>query len=152
MLGVTGMDVDIVRAKRIDTGEWVTGFYLCLIVQGDKRHFIVQEGNSTITADMLIEIDYATKCRCTGVPDKTGKVVFEGDLLSQKTVAEFPLEERGFSEVIPVHVVVFENSVYEGCPAFKVISVDGVFYHNYMRSLSEREVIGNIYDNAVALV
>ena len=60
------------RAKRIDTGEWVEGYLLkrcdgLWIVSIDEKF-----------ADLVIP---STICRCTGLDDKNGKLIWENDIL-----------------------------------------------------------------------
>ena len=76
----------ISRGKRKDNGEWVTGYYVFQRkrsgVFGQKiseldfdRHLIIDlRGNSH-------EVIPETVVRCTGLKDKNGKPIFEGDIV-----------------------------------------------------------------------
>lgn len=79
------------RAKRIDNGEWVEGFYFCMTHPDGRHihHFIIPLGADlslgTAIEKIQVEIDQSTICQCTGLKDKNGKLVWENDILLQKT-------------------------------------------------------------------
>lgn len=139
----------LVRGKRLGTKEWITGFYFRLrngFLNG--IHYILLEDSTEVTDNTLIKIDPATVCRYTGEHDKTGVRIFTGDFLNEKKLEEFPEEEQRFYiHGCPAHMVVWQTSHYEHCPSFKIVALDGGFYPDYLKSLSERIVIGNVYDN-----
>lgn len=72
------------RAKRIDNGEWVEGYYVK-----------TKLGNNAVPVDVIfvpwkenrsdewgwIEIDSSTICQCTGLKDKNGKLIWENDFM-----------------------------------------------------------------------
>lgn len=58
------------RAKVLETGEWIEGFYV-----GDEHPFIVPIG------DPAREIEPSTLCQFTGLRDKNGDRIWEGDLI-----------------------------------------------------------------------
>ena len=66
------------RAKRIDNGEWVEGYYAnCLFPSSDVRtgHFIIEYPGE------YHEIFTSTICQCTGLKDKNGKLIWENDVV-----------------------------------------------------------------------
>ena len=82
------------RGKRIDNGEWVEGFYVCLFEKKDgfyqANHYIfdgnIRFGKETYTGhgnyhqDVIIckrKIDEKTLGQFTGMTDKNGKRIFE---------------------------------------------------------------------------
>jgi hypothetical protein len=108
------------RGKRIDNGEWVYGYYYSFTAAGKLIACIMGIGKDTST----YMVDPETVGQYTGLKDRNGKEIYEGDITKDK---------RGL-----VECVVF------GDWAFRVKGEKGIYYkHN----LYECEVIGNIYDN-----
>lgn len=89
-------DNHICRAKRIDTGEWVYGYYvkhntvMTCFSEDDPRpkHYIVNDGSACDWGFepplQATEIDPETVCRCVGIKDKNGKFIFENDIVKGK--------------------------------------------------------------------
>ena len=69
------------RAKREDTGEWVEGDFLrlhklnesCIAIRGDNQHWCNTQ---------FIPIDPSTLCQFTGLLDKNGERIWEGDVVN----------------------------------------------------------------------
>jgi len=69
------------KAKRLDNGEWVEGYYIGPIGALDV-HEICDIHDITGTR---VEVDPSTVCEYTGLTDKNGKKIFEGDIVRRET-------------------------------------------------------------------
>lgn len=130
------------RGKNADNGEWVYGSYfahqkirLCIVrdeseVEENTQHLIVQDAlacdwgfkNGMQVVDVLPE----TVGEYTGLTDKNGKKIFEGDFIKSNS-------ERGYIEYYP-----------NDC-AFDVVDDHGFCW--LISEMSNIEIVGNIHDN-----
>lgn len=126
------------RGKRFDNGEWVYGAYygLCRITNkaGDfgYEHLMRQSDN-----EPLYRVDPETVGQFTGLTDKNGKKIFEGDIC--KTY--FESYTHSWEEV---------GVVTEFCGAYGIESADGKHFRAFINEsvyTRSHEVIGNIHDN-----
>lgn len=69
------------KAKRLDNGEWVEGYYIGPIGALDV-HEICDIHDITGTR---VEVDPSTVCEYTGLTDKNGMKIFEGDIVRRET-------------------------------------------------------------------
>ena len=72
------------RAKRTDNGEWVEGFY----VRCRNYDYILPIFNKCEVSygyddryEDFVEVDPSTICQCTGLKDKSGKLIWENDIV-----------------------------------------------------------------------
>lgn len=119
------------KAKRKDNGEWVEGGYFSEPYT-DKK-YIVRWNSFGLGFNEFIEVNPNTICQYTGLTDNNGKKIWENDIVE---VAG----EDGY----------FKCEWDEGAAWF-ALNGDGltVDFDNCYRY--EREVVGNIFDNAELL-
>lgn len=129
------------RGKRIDNGEWVEGFYFCMIHPDGRHthHFIIPLGTDlslgTPIEKIQVEIDPSTICRCTGIEDKNGKLIWENDIMEAHLDDMFP------EDVTRTRVVWEKNSWV----TIESGSVDREPLDDYITE--HFEVVGNVFDN-----
>lgn len=127
------------RGKRVDNGEWAYGDLLTC----DDEMEIYSESHGENGGWVITE----TIGQYTGLTDKNGVKIFEGDILSSD---RYPYTSDGKRNYF-AEVVWFDN-----CPAFGLYtfkapksSVRGISEGSEFieDDLSDMEIIGNIYDN-----
>lgn len=69
------------RGKRIDNGEWVKGFYVCV----PDTHYIMTGKFDSLTNGIInseaYHVDFSTVGQFTGLTDNKGVKIFEGDIV-----------------------------------------------------------------------
>lgn len=130
------------RGKRTDTKEWVEG--MAFPHDNDKVTMFRQHSvDGILVGD---EVDPETVGQFTGLIDKNGKKIFEGDILTSDF---FPYtSDDGKKEYLSEVVWFFDNVPM---PAFGLSTFKNhkpsVRDSNYLYNNGLWEVIGNIYDN-----
>ena len=73
-------------AKQMNDNTWHEGYYVeGLDIRGNVIHLIFELNSMFYSygeTDGFVEIDPATICRCTGLRDTFGKLIFEHDVVS----------------------------------------------------------------------
>lgn len=146
------------RGKRIDNGEWVDGD----LIHNDNEYFPMtligslilsldkHDNNISFDGYCLYEVDPATIGQYTGLNDKNGTKIFEGDILN--------LWVDDDNEYDPIKkyraVVEFGNPNAEYNWGFQLKMIDRMSFNEDILLWVEMEdtgafceVIGNIHDN-----
>ena len=129
------------RGKRVDNDEWTYGYlvfsedYIFDYSERIDIPYIIPINNFNLKDYRGYRVDGSTICQYTGLKDKNGRDVYEGDILDN-TAVNFKF------------VVKFENTKYVlqklGYPEDKLDMSD---YLNRIPTIFE--VIGNIYEREV---
>ena len=137
------------RGKRIDNGEWVFGYYIKATHNWNEKGIhedwiatdTVQNGGWCNVRGKHA-VDPSTVGQFTGLTDKNGKKIFEGDFVKEQDVVH-----NGEIQ-IPGHIfsVVMRNGCWCVIPIYDTDEWD--FLNSYLPFL---EVIGNIHDNSELL-
>lgn len=119
------------RGKRIDDGEWVYGQYAYLLNARTKdgkpiKHMIVDGTPFGQTVDPSIVGQY------TGMTDKNGKKIFEGDNIAM------PWNNEKVKDRMVVH---YERGL------FKAGSIPLCSFTGFKNPKHNCEIIGNIHDD-----
>jgi uncharacterized phage protein (TIGR01671 family) len=125
------------RGKRIDNGEWVYGYYCFNGYTDEQKHFIIPDYASAFYG---IEVIPETVGQFTGLHDKNGKEIYEGDYCKLINASGF----TGYGHVQcndGCFDIVFKEPLFSG----------GVYRHrDYLKCWTINyavEIIGNIHES-----
>lgn len=144
------------KAKRIDNGEWVEGYYIRDQYHiGGKDIIFYRKDSDRFTVYTNI-IDIETLCQFTGLCDKNGKKIWENDILmchgNPKDLAKVLFGEFGVrnietgsivDKVVGWHYEVVPTDAISRCEPF----CWPMPLTEYYIDRCEMEVVSNIFDN-----
>lgn len=133
------------KAKRKDNGEWVEGFYFCMVHDDGRHihHFIMPMGADlnlgTPIEKIQVEIDIKTLCQFTGLTDKNGNKIYENDIIETIT---FGFDKDHF-------ITSIKFGAKFGMQGFYLENGRSLFYFGQsdLAKIDDSKVIGNIFDN-----
>jgi uncharacterized phage protein (TIGR01671 family) len=120
------------RGKEIETGEWITGSLLSGYLENGRTQILNHDNGDW--EDVIPE----TFGQFTGLTDKNGKKIFEGDILHSNYHSEYD------------KAVFFDNGRFRwkfihSCGIYDAGSENCVCFQK--EALGGQRIIGNIYDN-----
>lgn len=130
------------RGKRIDNGEWVTGAY----IHNSGKPFIISHevidwDDEFFAPEFWWRVDPSTVGQYTGLKDKNGREIFEGDIVEAKDPYKYNSKEIFYT----CEVVFTEGAAFMLKHTYENWGTVGIRYFG-LRDM-ELEVIGNIHDN-----
>lgn len=133
------------RGKRIDDSKWVYGSMISFddgkkTILPSKAKVFMQQGTTTICCNECYDVDIATVGQYTGLTDKNGVKIFEGDIVN-KTEGTPSVKKVEFHEDEAAFIVTWKFHGHEIYDLLRAYTMPG---RNDMEFF---EVIGNIYDS-----
>lgn len=132
-IGENMEDRYLFKAKRVDNGKWVIGYYGVIgkrnvIIEKYAENYYCPDTCESRHGNQIHEVNSKTICQCTGLKDKNGKLIWENDIVKiNNSKLNTLITFRDFEIICTI-------------PSEK-------YYKHRLEYDTEYEVIGNIFDN-----
>ena len=127
------------RAKRIDNGEWVEGYYVRGLDMYENEVHLIFEPTTIFYShgetDGFVEVDPSTICQCAGLRDKNGKLIYEKNIVR---------DEDGSVGIVEFGVWNYYSIGFY----IRWLSGNAKYYRNELGYWAPKvEIIGSAFDN-----
>ena len=135
------------KAKTLMAGEWIVGDLVC----ANGKTFIKNEDEPDKVFPICKKVNPDTVCQFTGLLDKNGKEIYEGDVLRSDS---YPFSSIQDNEIDNYYEIIgWSDEAASFCmvaaknPKSSVRGVsDGIADGISQEKMQDFEVIGNVYD------
>ncbi len=152
------MRENLFRAKRIDNKKWTEGNLVkssdadqgfgAIIIPTEKSNMFLCEKENNLGFEVWHPVIPETVCQYTGLTDKNGRKIFEGDIITyQHDNDDCPFPNKDTKRRVGrVYFQEFRScfAVAEGRNGSDMINQD---LFRYVQNGNRVQVIGNVFDN-----